>query len=154
MMTDQDSAKVQVPPPFVLLGSILVGVGLHLFFPLHFIVQFRWVFAGLLMCVGLGTVSYCVWMFRKAQTAIQPWKATSRIVTSGPYRWSRNPIYLSFVLIGIGLAWALDNLWILMMQIPVIIVINHFVIRKEERYLVEKFGERYKAYKARVRRWI
>lgn len=152
---DADSAHVPVPPPLIALAATLAGVGLQFLHPLRFISgSARWIAGGAILSLGVGTILYCAGMFRRAQTAIEPWKTTSHIVKSGPYRRSRNPIYLSFVVIGIGLAILADNLWIALMQLPLVAVITQVVIRREERYLESKFGDSYRVYKSQVRRWI
>jgi len=109
---------------------------------------------GLLTAGALGAVVHCARLFRKAGTYIEPWRKTSSIVTSGLYRWSRNPIYLSFVIAGLGVACLLNDFWIVLMQIPLATVLTKMVIEKEERYLEDKFGESYRAYKKKVRRWL
>src|SRR5688500_9314591 len=102
MKADADSAHVPVPPPLLLLASILIGVVLHFLFPLPFVSgSTRWLPGAALLCLGIGTIVWCAAMFRRADTAIQPWRTTSSVVRAGPYRWSRNPIYLSFVLVGL-----------------------------------------------------
>jgi len=155
MKADKDHAQVRIPPPLLLIACMLLGIGLHRLYPLHFLPRLpRWSLGVLLIGAGLGVSLYCVWMFRIAQTALEPWEPTSHIVRTGPYRWTRNPIYLSFVLMGVGAACALDNLWIALMQIPLVVLITRWVIKKEEAYLEQKFGESYLAYKNHVRRWI
>lgn len=154
MKTDADSAHVPIPPPLLLLISILIGVGLHYLYPLNFVSEsFKWV-GGILVVLSIGTILYCATMFKKAHTAIEPWKTTSSILIRGPYRWSRNPIYLCFIIIGVGIAIFLNNLWIALMMIPLIVVINKVVIQREEKYLESKFTDSYLDYKNNVRRWI
>lgn len=155
MRPDQDSAHVRVPPPLLLLASILLGIGMQRLYPLEFIFGIaRWALGLALIGIGLGLVLYCASKFRRAQTALPPWKTTSSIVTSGPYQYSRNPIYLSFVIFGLGMAALLNTFWVVLMQIPLIAIITIIVIQKEERYLEQKFGEDYQIYKTKVRRWI
>ncbi len=155
MQIDEDSAKVRVPPPFILFGSILLGWGLNLVYPLPFIPEnLRGILGAVFIIGGLGVISYCARLFKKFQTDIKPWKSTSNIITTGIYGISRNPIYSSFVVVGIGAAFAVNSLWIALLQIPLVLTINKWVIQKEERYLESKFGDEYRAYKARVRRWI
>jgi protein-S-isoprenylcysteine O-methyltransferase Ste14 len=155
MKADADSAHVPVPPPLMALVATLMGVGLQFLRTVHFISGLaRWLVGGVLLGIGIGTILRCAWMFRKAQTAIEPWKTTTFIVQSGPYRWSRNPIYVSFLVVGIGIAFLTDNLWIALMQVFLMVVIRKVVIQREERYLEGKFGDSYRAYKNQVRRWL
>jgi protein-S-isoprenylcysteine O-methyltransferase Ste14 len=79
---------------------------------------------------------------------------TTAIVESGPYRFSRNPIYLAMFIGLVGLAFAFDNLWILIALVPFALVIRYGVVAREEAYLERKFGNRYGGYRSRVRRWL
>ena len=79
---------------------------------------------------------------------------STAIVQSGPYRFSRNPIYVSFVLLVLGLSFWLDNLWLLVMLLPAICVISLVVIPREERFLERNFPDQYSGYKGTVRRWL
>ena len=79
---------------------------------------------------------------------------TTTIVESGPYRFTRNPIYLGMCIGLLGLAIALDNLWLLLMLVPFVLVIHYGVVAREEAYLERKFGDVYRGYRSRVRRWL
>ena len=139
----------------MLLSCVLVGVGLHWIYPIPFVANpIRWIVAAILIGSGVGNILYCAWKFKKTGTNIEPWKKTSRIITSGVYRFTRNPIYLSFLIVGTGVAFAVNSLWIIAMMIPLIFLLNYFVIAKEERYLEQSFGGEYLAYKGKVRRWF
>jgi protein-S-isoprenylcysteine O-methyltransferase Ste14 len=83
-----------------------------------------------------------------------PTNLPTTIVGSGPYRFTRNPIYLGMFLGLIGLAIAFDNLWMLMMLVPFALVIRYGVVAREEAYLERKFGDVYRGYRSRVRRWL
>ena len=155
LKTDSDSAHVRFPPPLIALLNVLFGALLNWFWPLPIISEnLRWPLGLAFVLVGLGTIVSCSRLFKKAHTNIEPWKTTSHIVTTGIYAFSRNPIYLSFVLIGLGIAFAVNTLWIVLMQISVVLLIQKFVIAKEETYLESKFGEEYRTYKSNVHRWI
>ena len=88
------------------------------------------------------------------QTSPLPERPTTAIVSDGPFRISRNPIYLGFTCITLGCALWLNALWVLLVLVPVLFVVQYGVIRREERYLEGKFGGQYLEYKARVRRWL
>jgi protein-S-isoprenylcysteine O-methyltransferase Ste14 len=81
-------------------------------------------------------------------------KPTTSIVSTGPYRFTRNPIYLSMTLLAVGIAVLANTIWILVMLAPVLFVMQFLVIAREESYLTRKFGEEYLRYKSKVRRWI
>ncbi len=153
--TDVDSAHVKFPPPLLALLNILIGALLNWYWPSPIVSEsLRWPLSALLILVGIGIAVSCSRLFKKAQTNIAPSKTTSHIVTTGIYAFSRNPIYLSFIIAGVGIAFAVNSLWIVLMQIPVVLIIRKFVILKEEHYLEGKFGDEYRNYKLNVRRWI
>ena len=155
MQIDKDSAQVRIPPPLMALFFVLVGAAMQWVYPIRFLPEpFRWILGGLLIGIGIGTILYCAWKFKKTGTNIEPWKKTSKLISSGIYRFTRNPIYLSFLVIGTGIGFAANNAWILLMMIPLVLVLTHFVIAKEERYLETSFGEEYLSYKRKVRRWL
>ena len=90
----------------------------------------------------------------RARTAFDIRQPTTTIVTDGPFRYSRNPMYISLTLLYMGLAVLINSLWILLLLLPVLLVIQNGVVKREEQYLERKFGETYLRYKAQVRRWI
>ncbi|MEP6997543.1 MAG: isoprenylcysteine carboxylmethyltransferase family protein [Betaproteobacteria bacterium] len=92
--------------------------------------------------------------FRRATTTLDVRKAASTLITDGTYQFSRNPTYLSLTLLYLGLGIVLDNGWVLILVIPVFLLMDRWVVRREERHLQAKFGEQYLRYKARVRRWL
>ncbi len=92
--------------------------------------------------------------FRRAGTPPEPHKPTTAIVTSGPYRFTRNPIYVSFTLVQLGIALWTGSGWILALLVPVIVLMHYGVIAREERYLERKFGDEYNEYRRHVRRWV
>jgi protein-S-isoprenylcysteine O-methyltransferase Ste14 len=153
MKIDQDSPQVKIPPPLISLFFILSGYGLGQLnpLPLPLILKPAGYF---FLVLGLFIIARSASLFKRSRTKLEPWKTTSAIVTTGVYRFSRNPIYLSFVFIGVGVAFLTSKAWILIMQVPFIIVMSYYVIRKEENYLSEKFGLTYTSYADRVRRWL
>jgi protein-S-isoprenylcysteine O-methyltransferase Ste14 len=91
---------------------------------------------------------------RVAGTTIRPDKPTAKLVTDGPFRFSRNPLYLALTLMYAGLALMANSIWALLLLFPVTLVMSRFVIRREEEYLARTFGEEYEHYQKNVRRWI
>jgi len=161
--TDREAAEkgpdhpgVVAPPPVIFLGFLALGLGLEWAWPTTLRIDpvFRIALAaGLLGIAGfLGVAG--IRAFRRAGTNVPPHKPALAIVSDGPFRYSRNPLYLGLSLILAGLALGLDSLWVLAMLAPALIVIRHGVIAREERYLEAKFGDQYRQYKARVRRWL
>ena len=90
----------------------------------------------------------------RAGTNVPPNKPTVTIVTGGPFRFTRNPLYLGGTLVYLGFAMVLGSVWLLWLFVPMVLVLRWGIIHREERYLEAKFGEVYLAYKARVRRWL
>lgn len=141
-------------PPIVFLSAILLGIGLNRAWPLAFRPSILWwvgpPFSG--CAVLLFLLSFRE--FRAAGTSVRGSERTTAIVRTGPYRFSRNPIYLSFILLVFGLSVWLNNLWLLVMLIPAVGFIATIVIPREERFLEHNFQEQYASYKAIVRRWL
>lgn len=91
---------------------------------------------------------------KKAETNIEPWKPTTRILNNGIYAMSRNPVYLAMIFIYVGISFLLNSFWLLPPLILVVIALHYGVILREEKYLADKFGEDYLNYKKAVSRWI
>lgn len=153
----RDAAAVRVFPPAVPLVVILAGVGINRLWPIDpgFTLPGRFWIGGII-AVGafLGLGLWSVVLFRRSGQDENPWKPTPAIVERGPFRITRNPMYLQMVLICIGFAVMLMNVWILLLTPIGAWVLQRFVIRYEEAYLERKFGDAYLEYKRRVRRWI
>ncbi len=99
-------------------------------------------------------VASAVLQFRRASTSFSDFAPATHLVTTGPYRLSRNPGYVALSLLYVGIGVAADNLWIVAGLVPILIVMQYGVIFREEQYLERKFGEEYLQYKASVRRWV
>ena len=91
---------------------------------------------------------------RDAGTTIRPDKPAAKLVTDGPFRFSRNPLYLALTLMYAGIALMADSIWALLLLFPVTFIMTRFVIQREKDYLARTFGEDYERYKKSVRRWI
>lgn len=103
---------------------------------------------------GIAVVAWSFHAMRRSGTPVNPYKPTAAIVSDGPYRFSRNPIYVGNAIFYVGLALTINTLWLFLL-LPVLIAILRFgVIAREERYLEQKFGEDYFRYKRAVRRWL
>ena len=155
MVTDEDTAGVVAPPPLVFLAGLIVGFALEALLPgvdLPGLVE--WGLGSLLVVAGLGLLLTFNASFSRKGTAVEPWKPTTAIVTTGPYRLTRNPAYLGMALTYVGIAVLSSAVWVLLPLPVVLAVIDRGVIAREERYPERKFGEEYLAYKRTVRRWI
>ena len=158
---ENDHAGVRVPPPVVAVGAILTGLALNWLWPAPLsevgmpLPASLTIIAGvLLFLAGMGLAIACLFRFKAAGTAVEPWKPTTALIAHGPYRLSRNPIYLGMLLALAGVGLMLDNLWILALLLPVWAFLRFAVIAREERYLEAKFGESYRRYRVDVRRWL
>jgi protein-S-isoprenylcysteine O-methyltransferase Ste14 len=144
-----------VRPPLVYLSAIVLGLVVHVLWPRHIVPHLLGAPVGaLLTLAALVLFSYAVRTFRAAGTPIPGNWPTTTIVRTGPYRFSRNPIYLAFSLFQLGLALWVNSLSLLLTLIPAIALMSSVVIPREERYLEARFPSEYVSYKASVRRWL
>jgi protein-S-isoprenylcysteine O-methyltransferase Ste14 len=151
----RDVPGVLAPPPLIFLAGLALGFGLEALLPSAALPgALRWPLGAALLLGGIALALAFESRFRRAGTAVEPWKPTTAIVTSGPYRFTRNPAYAGMALAYAGIAILAGALWPLATLVPTLIVIDRTVIAREERYLERKFGEEYTGYKARVRRWV
>jgi protein-S-isoprenylcysteine O-methyltransferase Ste14 len=157
MAKEQDRPNISpmVHPPIVALMFIVIAYFLGRVIPLPFTASplLRYVglaitFIGLLF--GIGALI----QFRKARTTLDPHGSSKQVVTSGVYRFTRNPIYLGFLLMVIGLPLNSGLYWGLVMAPFYMFLMNRLVIEHEEAYLEQKFGKGYTSYASRVRRWL
>ncbi|HEX6643670.1 MAG TPA: isoprenylcysteine carboxylmethyltransferase family protein [Gemmatimonadales bacterium] len=159
MPKDTDAARVRVFPPGVPLIVVLLGMVLQRFRPilpdLSLPAAVRYGLGGLIVLGSiLGLGFRAVRTMRRTGQDENPWKPSPSLIETGPYRITRNPMYLQLVLVCIGFSVLLANPWILVLTPPAALVLQELAIRPEEEYLERKFGEDYRAYKRRVRRWI
>jgi protein-S-isoprenylcysteine O-methyltransferase Ste14 len=154
-VSNDDTSGVRVPPPLFYIAGFLVGVALEVAFPIDGL--------PLALAIGGALVAGGLWLaldgaamlfFRRAGTSMVPFNPTTALVTTGPYRFSRNPMYLGMAFLYIALALAFGVIWSLIVLPFVIAAVDQLVISLEEGYLVRKFGQPYCDYMARVRRWL
>lgn len=151
----RDKPAIRVIPPKLYGAFLLAGIVFNFIVPLRPFDFWSAFFPGFFLV--LGGVGLGVWSFKafqKAQTNIRIDRPATCVVTSGPYGFSRNPIYIALNLIYIGGALMFNSGWALLGLIPVLVIMHYRVILKEEAYLEQKFGPVYLDYKGRVRRWI
>lgn len=147
---------VKIPPPLIFLSFALLGWGFdHIYhLPVFVSLDMALLLAGLLGGLSVVTILWAVLSFLRHRTHIEPWKPASYLITSGIFRYSRNPIYLGFILLVVATGLYFQLGWIVISVIPSLWCLTHLVIYKEERYLHERFGEDYLRYKSCVRRWL
>ena len=153
----QGGARVRFPPPFVFVGFLLVGVliqsaVLPLRFPLPRGVTS--IAGGTLVAIAVGLFVWALRLFRATGQHPRPWLPTPSLIFSGPYRFSRNPIYVAMTSTQIGLGLLFDNGWIVLLSAAALTTIHFIAVRPEEAYLAERFGEPYRRYLASVRRYL
>jgi protein-S-isoprenylcysteine O-methyltransferase Ste14 len=151
-----DNSNALVRPPIALLLAFVGGLGIDWLYPLRFVpadISGGWVGATV-FAAGFALALWAIATFRDAGTRVETYKATFTIVESGPYRFTRNPIYVGMFVGLIGLAIGFNSLWILAALVPFFLIIRFGVVAREEDYLERKFGGPYLAYKTRVRRWL
>jgi protein-S-isoprenylcysteine O-methyltransferase Ste14 len=148
---------LHVPVPWVFVLTYLVGVGLEYTFPFRMAAAARPGIRGagaVLFGIGAVIAAWGLLTFRRARTTTVPGRASSQLVTWGPYRFSRNPMYVGLILAYLGEAGILRQLWPVLLLPLIVAYVNWVVIPLEEGKLKEVFGEEYERYRARVRRWV
>jgi protein-S-isoprenylcysteine O-methyltransferase Ste14 len=154
-LSAQDSANVIAPPPLVFLAGLGVGFGLQAALGSTPVATAAGVPVGLVcLAVGSALARGFLRAFKRAGTPLSPYRESTQLVMSGPYRLTRNPAYLGFALIYCAIAVLAASLWVLAALPAVLLVIDRGVIAREERFLERKFGEPYRLYKQRTRRWL
>jgi protein-S-isoprenylcysteine O-methyltransferase Ste14 len=151
----RDRAEIILLPPLIFLAGLVAGFIVESWVPSTLGTRGPLTIAGVLGLVAGGALG--AWgdlSMKRAGTSPLPWKPTLAIVDTGPYRWTRNPLYLAQTLMHAGIAALGDSAWALAMLIPVLVVVRYGVIGPEEAYLMRKFGDEYLTYTRRVGRWI
>ena len=151
-----DTANVIIRPPIAWALAVVVALALQWLMPLPFLpaaVPAGWI-GGAVFAIALALAASAIATLTRAGSNVPTTMPTTTIVDAGPYRFTRNPIYLGMIVGLIGLAIAFDSLRLLVALIPFALVIRHGVIAREEAYLERKFGDVYRRYRSRVRRWL
>lgn len=156
--SDGATAGVIAQPPFLFLGALLAGLAADRLLPLPFELamsdMLRWGAAGALGLAGLALAAAGIRNFSRAGTPAPPNQPTRALATSGVHGWSRNPMYLGLFLLYIGIAIAARSPYALILLLPLAFAMRYGVVAREEAYLERRFGDAYRDYKARVRRWL
>jgi protein-S-isoprenylcysteine O-methyltransferase Ste14 len=152
---ERDNPGVVAPPPLIYAGALGVGLLLNRLRPVGFLPDGLRRGFGLALFVGGGVIgSLGLREMSRAGTNVDPYKPTTAIVEGGPYRFTRNPLYVGLTLMYAGIAAFANALPAAVLLPGVLAIMRRGVIEREERYLERKFGEEYLRYKGRVRRWI
>ena len=154
-MKQPDHAGVAFHPPLLLVASLGVGFLLRWLAPLPVLASTASGRVGpAIVVVAFGIFFWAVGTMLRGHTSIPTNKPTHAIVTRGPYRFCRNPIYVSMILLHVGVGVWTNSLWFFVLAAISVALLTWGVILREERYLERKFGAEYLSYKSRVRRWI
>jgi protein-S-isoprenylcysteine O-methyltransferase Ste14 len=156
--SDTAVAGVIARPPLLFLAALLLGLASDRLLPLPFAVPegdlVRSTVAGSLILIGLALAAAGIRNFSRAATPVPTNEPTRALVTTGIHGWTRNPIYLGMFLVYSGIGVAARSPWTLVLTLPLAITVRYGVVAREEAYLERRFGDAYRDYKARVRRWL
>lgn len=154
-ITADDHSNVNFPPPLIHFVGVISGFAMNGIYPIQ---TPQWV---MLWWLGVGLVGVALTLavmgFREFSIAGNPVPPNRRIegmMTGGPFRYSRNPLYLALALLHAGIALLFGTVWLLLSLIPVLVVVRYYVIAREEAYLTRRFGPAYRDYQKRVNRWF
>lgn len=155
---ESGTAGVIARPPFLFLGTLLFGLVADRLLPPPFVIAggdaARWALGGLPIIAGLALATAGIRNFSRAGTPVPTNEPTRALATGGIHAWTRNPIYLGLFLLYAGIAVTAASPWALILMLPLSLTMRYGVVAREERYLERRFGDAYRDYKARVRRWL
>jgi len=154
-MPPQDTPGVLAPPPLIFAGALILGWLLDRMVPQPVLPAAIAPWAGgVLVAAALALAGAAAREMRRIGTAVDPYTPSTALVLTGPFARSRNPIYVALVLLSLGLALLVNALWCAVLLLPAVIVLRRFVVAREEAYLERRFGDDYRRYCARTRRWV
>jgi protein-S-isoprenylcysteine O-methyltransferase Ste14 len=157
-VADTETAGVIARPPRLFLGALLLGLVADRLLPVPFQVPrtglVHWILPGSLILIGLALAAAGIRNFSRARTPVPTREPTRALVTTGIHGWTRNPIYLGMLLLYGGIGIAAHSSWTLILTLPLALTIRYGVVAREEAYLERRFGDDYRNYTARVRRWL
>ncbi|MEW8276480.1 MAG: isoprenylcysteine carboxylmethyltransferase family protein [Candidatus Thiodiazotropha taylori] len=151
----EDHADVILPPPVIHIVSIGLGGVIGNYFPMplpHWVIL-QWI-GVMLSVMAIAITLWGMRVFQVSRNPVAPNQPVTRLMVSGPYRFTRNPLYLSLILLQLGVALFFLNGWMVLLLAPVVVFVRYYVVAREEAYLLRRFGTDYQAYQNRVRRWI
>ena len=155
MAAQSDNPGVWFLPPLWYGLAVLMGVLLDRRWPLPITSRPLTTIAGVFFLLGWMALAFLsIGRFRRSQTSIVPIRPAGALVLSGPYRYTRNPMYVSLALLTIACGLFFATWWPMVLLVPTLALVQQFVILPEERYLRRRFGTEYENYTRRVRRWL
>jgi protein-S-isoprenylcysteine O-methyltransferase Ste14 len=156
-MENKRSFRGILPPPIIFLILLLVAFMAQRLFPFDLIFQnriFRLIFTGILLMAPGRLAARTFLAMRKGRTALGYSQPTTKLIVEGPFGFTRNPLYLSLLLVTGGIAIFANSMWYIVALLLLFLILNFWAVPREEKYLENSFGEEYVQYKKRVRRWI
>ncbi len=151
----KDNPGVIAPPPLIFAIPLVAGVLVGRVFPFEVMPRpFALTIGGALAVSAMVLDIWALPKFRRAGTSMMPYEPTTAIIDSGPFAFTRNPLYLAMALLYAGITLLVNTVWPLLLLPFVLGLVQRGVIEREERYLEWKFGDEYLSYKSRVRRWL
>jgi len=150
-----DNPGVVAFPGALYAAAFAIAYGLNLTWPLAVLPQPEARWTGMALCAaGAALILWGIVTMRRAKTNIYPGLPATTLVSDGPFRFTRNPLYVALTILFAGLALEVDMAWGFIVLVPLLLVMHYGVILREERYLEGKFGDAYRAYCTRVRRYL
>jgi protein-S-isoprenylcysteine O-methyltransferase Ste14 len=150
-----DSPGVRIPPPLIFVGGLIVGLSMSAWIPTSYIGSLTaHTVGGILMVMGALLAASAVRIFVKTGTNLRPDRPSNALAIVGPYRFTRNPMYLSLTIIYVGVAVFMQSLWSVLLLPLLLFFIQRKIISREEAYLDRRFGADYTRYRNQVRRWL
>ncbi len=155
MEGQKDRADVAFPPPALVLLALIVAIAFDHFWPLAVAPRPVGVALGTLFSLfGVAIIAWGRVMLARGGTTVNPYRPTTAIISGGPYRFTRNPLYVGIQSLLVGLSFLVGTWWGIALLVPTFLVLHHGVVLREEAYLERKFGREYLSYKRKVRRWL
>lgn len=153
----EKGADVRFPPPLVFAGGLVVGLIIDRFvmpepFPISRVASLT--IGVILMAIGAALPVSARMHFKRTGQSVRPWDPTPELIFEGPYRLTRNPMYVGLALFEIGLGLVLNNAWVSALALPALATVHFTAVLPEEKYLLGKFGDSYRDYFAQVRRYL
>jgi protein-S-isoprenylcysteine O-methyltransferase Ste14 len=150
-----DAPRVKIIPPLVYLAGLVIGFLANIWMPIKVIPSLvAWTSGGIFIFCGAVLTGSALFKFKEVGTTVRPDRAASTLVIAGPYKITRNPMYLGLACVYFGVAVAGQCFWALILLPVVLIIIQRGAIEPEEAFLEKRFGVEYSRYKEKVRRWI
>jgi protein-S-isoprenylcysteine O-methyltransferase Ste14 len=153
---DQGGARVRFPPPMVYLAWLGLGLLAQRVWPYDAFTgtRSRALSAATIGLVALALLTSTLSLFKRSGQNPAPWTPSEKLIARGPYRYSRNPMYVGMALLQVALGIVVDNIWVVVFAAPALAIIHFIAVVPEEAYLAVRLGEPYLRYKARVRRYL